>query len=464
MGKKPPIFAACLCVLFFLAMPGGASAESSIGRDFHLGHTGWNGLSRLADLTRDLGCSVEVRRRLDWSKLDGQDVLFVLHPETPLDPERVLSYLSAGGRLILADDYGSAGPLYERLGISREVGPLPAGTPLYRKNPGLPVATPQRNTALGRSASELVANHPAYFHSALPATFAFAPGAGLLIEGTLGRGRFVAIADSSLFINNMLDLAGNRALLQRMLLDLCRAQRDRLLILYGPIEEHGAPPQVLPGAPSEGLGGDVADRVNRAMGGANMHVLQTLRRGKGGGLDVVALCGLLFCLAALALLLRYLPMPVPPQDETFAQPPRPPETGLFASVLRYAGGAGEVSWGYVYPATLLREEVQARLQPLLVELPKGRGATGEGPSPQEVRAHLEKRISPRAGELAATLLEEVRRLDRGPQKGNHPSGAHIRERTLQRWYELAMELFAELAEKREHRPKDAHRDDYRDDK
>ena len=116
--------AALLALTSLLAAAG---ADPSQGRDFHLGHSGWNGLSRLGGLARDLACSVEVRRTLDWSQLDGQDILFVLHPETPLDTEAALSYLTVGGRMIIADDYGQAGPLLSRLGIVRVSGPVPAG-------------------------------------------------------------------------------------------------------------------------------------------------------------------------------------------------------------------------------------------------------------------------------------------------------------------------------------------------
>jgi hypothetical protein len=237
----------------------------------------------------------------------------------------------------------------------------------------------------------------------------------------------------------MLEIGGNRDFLARLIVELCRPQRDRLLLLYGPLAERGEPPAVLAGAPLHGGGADLAEQVNRGMNGANLHVQETLRRRGDGGLDVMALSGLLFCLGALALLLRYLPMPVPPQDETFAQPPRPPETGLYASISRYAGGAGQaVGWGYVYPATLLREELLARLQPMLD------GTEGPQPAPEAVRALLEKRVSPRAGELGELLLREVRKLDRGRLHSAHPSEAHIPARTLHRWYDLAMELFSEL--------------------
>ena len=67
----------------------------SVGRDFHIGHKGWNGLSDFATLAGDLGCPVEVRRTLDYAALDGQDVLVFLHPETAPDQTQLLSFLAA---------------------------------------------------------------------------------------------------------------------------------------------------------------------------------------------------------------------------------------------------------------------------------------------------------------------------------------------------------------------------------
>lgn len=432
-----------------------AVSDVSLGRDFHVGHSGWNGLSRLSEMARGGGCPLEVPGTLDWSKLDGQDILLFIHPETPIDEDAALAYLGAGGRLIVADDYGQAAGLLARLGIVRETGSAPVGTQLYRQNPALPIASRQRETAVARGASEIIANHSAYFRSALPATYEFTAGTGLVIEGRLQRGRFVAIADASLFINNMLELPGNREFLVGLLRETCRVQRDRVLLFSGRFSQRGSPPATLEGAPLEGGGVSNVDSVNRGAGGANLHVHELLaKRGRGPLQDAVLISGLLFCLAALALLLRYLPMVSPTQDERFAQPPRPPETGLHASIVRYMLGAGQaVRWGYVYPATLLREEVLARLEPWLDGGPSKSGgrraaeASGPGYTVEELSRRISERVSPQAGKLCQSLLQEFRSLDRGGRQASasaHGSTAHVSSRQLIRWYDLAMALFAEL--------------------
>ena len=436
-----------------------AVGDPSLGRDFHVGHGGWNGLSRMAEVARGLGCSVEAPGTLDWGRLDGQDILLFVHPETAIDDEAALAYLSAGGRLLLADDFGQSVRLLRRLGIERETGPVPAGTQLYRQNPALPVATRQRETAVARGTSELVGNHSAYFRSALPATYEFTGGTGLVIEGRLQHGRFVAMADSSLFINNMLELPSNRDFLVRLLVETCRVHRDRILLFSGRFGQRGMPKAILDGAPLDGGGAENVERLNRSANGTNLHVHELLRsRGQGLLGDAVLVSGLLFCMAVLALLLRYLPTLSPTQDERFAQPPRPPETGLHASIVRYMLGAGQaVRWGYVYPATLLREEVLARLEPWLVGEPRtsthpstsppANPSTNPStnPTPDELIRCIRDRVSPRAGQLCAQLLSDFRRLDRkSPAGSNHPSTAHVSSKQLIRWHDAATELFAEL--------------------
>lgn len=423
---------------------GSASDFASVGRDFHVGHKGWNGLSELKRLADDLGCPLQVRRTLDWSSLDGQDVLVVIHPESELGDSATTAYLSAGGRMVIADDYGKSEKVLASVGIHRKMESWPPGVRFYRPDQSLPVALPVRGTALGKATGELLANHSSFFDSSLPATYAFAPGAGLVIEANVGHGRLVAIADASVFINNMLELPGNREFAAHLIVDLCRLQQDRLVLLYGPFAQFGTPPAALLGAPTSDSGHDLPDKLNRSLGGANLNIQQTLKgRGKIDDPDVVTLLGLLFCVASLLLFLRYLPLPGQPQDSAFAQPPRPPDTGLFASVQRYAGGAGQVTWGYIYPATLIREETLLRLAPYL---PASQSTDGTPLDPKQVRELLRDRVSPLAGELGYKLWKGLRNLrdTASPSSPAQLLRTQISERRLAEWYKLATELFAEM--------------------
>src|SRR5436190_1060621 len=109
-----PCLALFLCLFCFL-LPGPAAAADPFaepaltgneGRDYQVGHQGWNGLSDFAALLSELGCPVEARTVLPWDTLTGHDILLVLYPETALSEQNLLGFLSAGGRLVLADDFG----------------------------------------------------------------------------------------------------------------------------------------------------------------------------------------------------------------------------------------------------------------------------------------------------------------------------------------------------------------------
>ncbi len=424
-----------------------AAVASSFGHDYEVHHKGWNGLSDFSQLVGELGCPVAPRTVLDWDGLDGHDVLVFLYPESRIPERELVAFLSAGGRVVLADDFGQGGPALSALRIERRTSPLPPGVRKYRDNPALPIADPVRATGLSHAAPELVANHPSAFAGPLLPTYAFAPGAGLVIEGTLGRGRFVAIADPSLFINNMLKLPGNREFAARLVADLCRlsGEHDRLLLFHGAFTSRGTPAAVLPGAPAAFGLYDLPGRFNRALSGANLHIQETLSRDRlAAGLDAASLAGLALTVAVLLLLLRYLPLSPVSHDAAFAQPARTPETGLFAALLRHA--RGNVPWGHAFPAALLREEVLLRLSPYLTP-PLGAGRR-QALRPAEVEQALSSRVNKNAGRAAAALWRELRTI---PGMGNlgdlGAAGitAPISARRLRRLHTLAVILFAEIA-------------------
>jgi hypothetical protein len=434
-----------LLILTLLLRAHWASADpdpASTGRDYQPGAQGWNGLSQLAALAAEASCRLEARTTLAWDTLSGQDVLLFVYPETAPSESSLEAFLMAGGRVLLADDFGQGAAALRRLGIVRHEEPLPLSVASYREGAVLPIARAAQGTPLS-GAPELVTNHPAWFESSRKPAYAFAPGVAAVIEGSIGRGRFVALSDPSVLINNMLEIPGNRTFAEKLLRALCRPQVDRLLLLTGPFSQRGSPPAVLTGAPSGlsgPLGGDLAERWNQALAGANRHIQDSLSRGPTG-LQLLGLTGLVLSIAALLLLLRYLPLQGVPHDVSFAQPERPPEGGLYGAVLRYR--RRDVPWGYQYPAALLREEVLSRLQPYLTRLP--RYGTGDAVAPEPLGEAVAAHAGPAAGRLAAALWRELRRLPLGPEEGRERLVAWISERRMDRLHRLAVALFAELS-------------------
>jgi hypothetical protein len=81
-----------------------------------------------------------------------------------------------------------------------------------RGNPAWPIATPVVAHALTDGVSALVTNHPrVLYHPTLTPVFELSGDLGaVVLSGAVGGGRLVAIADSSVLINNMLEFEGNR--------------------------------------------------------------------------------------------------------------------------------------------------------------------------------------------------------------------------------------------------------------
>ncbi|MEO6955019.1 MAG: DUF4350 domain-containing protein [Polyangia bacterium] len=246
-----------------------ATTAHAAPHDYRLDSSGWNGLSKLGDEAEAVGCKVAAADELDWSRLGPRDVVFMIYPQSPVEPVPMAEYLERGGKLLLADDFGSAEEAFATLELRR----IPArldGVPRQTGHPELPIAHARLLTVLGRSTEAIVANHPAAFATQLPATYTFSPGQALVVEGQVGKGRFVALADPSVLINNMMELEGNRLFVRALIAELCRpgADGDRVHVFTGVFEGHSAP---RPSVPSNG---GPLQRLNDALGGLNQSMDQ----------------------------------------------------------------------------------------------------------------------------------------------------------------------------------------------
>jgi hypothetical protein len=212
-GHSAAIFriAERLCVLTLVFVAFRAHAE-----DLAVGEHGWNGLSKLLELARADG-PVLTPEQIDVEALGASDALLIVHPTSTLPTAELASFLRRGGRLAVADDFGTGRSLFALFGMGVHA-PNPDGLRTLRDNPALPVASPVVGHALADGVDALVTNHPQVLHHPLLAPiFAFGGSAGtasaqgaVVLSGAVGQGRLVAIADASVFINNMLEFRGNR--------------------------------------------------------------------------------------------------------------------------------------------------------------------------------------------------------------------------------------------------------------
>jgi hypothetical protein len=204
---------------------------NSVGaEELSLNCSAWNGLSELRTLASSQG-DVFAPERIDVAQLDASDALLIVHPVTPLPTSELAKFLRKGGRLAVADDFGTGRDLFAAFGMGLHAPGRDAPRSL-RNNPALLIATPLAGHTLADGVDALVTNHPqVIYHPDLTPIFSLSSGHGaIVLSGAVGRGRLVAISDASVFINNMIELPGNRAFASNVLRFLRSSPRTRLYL------------------------------------------------------------------------------------------------------------------------------------------------------------------------------------------------------------------------------------------
>lgn len=209
--------------------------------DFDPESSGWNGLGSLVALGREAGVVIRTPSEFDVDALAPTDGVLVVGPGRTLPRAALVRFLHAGGRLAIADDFGTAGAFLAAFEIGRHAPRDGADSMRLRDNRNLRVAELRQGHPLARGASAIASNHAQVLHhpSLTPvATFSGERDA-LVLVGAVGAGRLVAIGDGSVLINNMLQFGGNRAFAINLLRYL--AQNGRVVLLAGDTPSVGDP-------------------------------------------------------------------------------------------------------------------------------------------------------------------------------------------------------------------------------
>ena len=90
---------------------GGGRAAHADASDYSPYNFEWQGTSQLFRLAGELGFDMQARPKLDWRKLKKNEILLFLYPRTRIPRKKLVAFLRSGGRVILADDFGSSGPM-----------------------------------------------------------------------------------------------------------------------------------------------------------------------------------------------------------------------------------------------------------------------------------------------------------------------------------------------------------------
>ncbi|MCB9558364.1 MAG: DUF4350 domain-containing protein [Deltaproteobacteria bacterium] len=284
---------AVLCALFW---PSQARAQT----DYLIDNTDWNGLSTFAEGVREADCAISAPARIDLAALaeHREAILLLIYPREQLPVESLVRFVRAGGRMLIADDFGSSAELLARFGIHRRPGVVIADNH-YRDQPALPIAHPGPvSHPITRAVFRVVTNHPTAFESTLPSLLTFGPERGqLLVAGEFGRGRFAALADPSVLINRMQRFGGNRRLARQLLAFLLgddRPQHVTVTVAVGDTQFAGVfTPQ------AQSTSGRIARDFNRFINRINDFALTS------AGMRALAIFAGTLLLAGLVLLLPW---------------------------------------------------------------------------------------------------------------------------------------------------------------
>lgn len=197
--------------LLFCALIGIGIARAE---PFDAARPGWDSLSVLVGLARaELGpARVVVSPQLDYSTLAPEDALVLVHPVGDLDLASLSRFLHEGGRIVLLDDFGDGDTLLAHFGMMRR--PLGEPSQTLGNRMHLPIARPSGYHPTVADVDQVVLNHASCIDhpdlsSVLEVETRLGEKKAVAVAGAVGKGRLLAVSDSSVFLDSMLRFPGN---------------------------------------------------------------------------------------------------------------------------------------------------------------------------------------------------------------------------------------------------------------
>ncbi len=216
---------------------------ADVSADYDPRSNAWNGMASFVGLAEGMGYEVTPAEHLEWGELSSDDILILIYPLQRVDPARLGAFVTAGGNVVIADDFGEGREAMEALGLLRAEVTTPRASKFESGHLWAPIATPRADHPLAAEVGELVTNHPAALTRIQGATtvLGFDEGA-VVVAGERGTGKFVAISDPSIFINRMQQFKGDVQLAANLLRWLDRGGRARhIVLLRGDVPMYGDP-------------------------------------------------------------------------------------------------------------------------------------------------------------------------------------------------------------------------------
>jgi hypothetical protein len=207
---------------------------------YHPLNQDWNGCSTIASLTANTTLLLSYDKPLP----NATSLLAIIGPSlnfTEHESSSIGRFLTEGGIVLLADDFGTGDSLLEGLNVSSRFSKEPlADLYYYNKNPDFPIITNFSPSPATENLSAIVLDRPSYINTENPSSvtkigssspFSFIDLSGngrpltnetidsytVFASVRIGRGLLLLVADPSMFINDMIGLRDNMRLFQNAL-------------------------------------------------------------------------------------------------------------------------------------------------------------------------------------------------------------------------------------------------------
>lgn len=386
----------------------------------------WNGMASFVGLAEGMGFSVTPKVSLEWGEIDSGDILFLVFPLQRVDPAKLGAFVNAGGNVVIADDFGDSREAMQALGLMRANVEQVRATRFYEGLTFAPIANGRGSHELAKDVGDVITNHPAVLTSVEGADTVVALEQGAIVAaGERGSGRFVAVADPSIFINRMLQFPGNLQVTVNILNWLDRGNRRarHIILLRGDVPMFGDPRPFIDDARAGEIGRSVAD-LNFWLSEARAWLLTP-----------TAMKALAASLAAILLLLALVALPVrrgPKIDGAwlrFGRPVRKDEPHGLVAAADANGGSNMVL------ACILRDQVQR----LLSDLTNKTEPLYTVPEAQLV-AELSKSKGTNAGVALTRVYRRLRALPSRGQASAPWAAGHMPRREFDALYKDVAEL------------------------
>ncbi len=420
-ARKCPRGALALVAILALARTAAAGSD-----DYAPHSTAWYGMASFVGLAEGMGFEVTSVSSLEWSDLGPDEILVLVYPQQRVDPTRLGAYVQAGGNVVIADDFGDGKDAMEQLGLLRAEPVTPRASRYYEGHLFAPIATVKAaEHPIASQVGDVVTNHPAALTHIQGATavIGFDEGA-VIVAGERGSGRFVAVADPSIFINRMQQFPGDVQVTANILRWLDRERHARhIILLRGDVPMYGDPRPFIDDAHAGKVGRTVAD-LNFWLSGARAWLLTP-----------AAMKGLAATLATALLLMALLALPIrrgPKVDGAwlrFGRPARRDEPHRLVATADANANSCQVL------ACILRDQVQTQLAEVL-DTREPLYTLSEA----ELVAHVREAKGNGAATALAGLYKRLRALPSRGQAAAPWSAGHLPRREFDQLYKDAGEL------------------------